>query len=164
MTAVPGKAPANDGSPVEPVISKGGAPVPAVTPGAWKSWPDAKKACAGMYRPQPASLARRAAPSWQIEHPVPKFGEGIREGQKLTVPLLKRGTVQLVGDGANAVRMTLLERDPPAEVPQGVACGGQSEATFGLDIACEDGTQERLSFFVVPKGAPSKNRSGFPHS
>jgi hypothetical protein len=164
VTAVPGKPSDNDDAPGEPTISKGGDPVPAITLGEWRSWDDAKSRFAATYKPQLASLAARAAPAWAIEDLVAKFGEGIREGQKITVALLGRGKAQVVGAGANAVKMALLERDPPAVVLQAVAYGGQSEATLQLDISYEDGTAELLTFFVVPKGAPSNFRSGFPNN
>jgi hypothetical protein len=111
-----------------------------------------------------AALAAHAAPSWEIEDLLAKFGEGIQEGQSLTVPLFKPGKVRLVGDGVKAVKMTQVDRKPPAVVLEGVPFGGQAEASFQLDIAYEDGTAELLSYFVVPKDAPSNFRSRLPNN
>ena len=41
---------------------------------------------------------------------------------------------------------------------------GQTETSFQLEIFYEDGSQEALAFFVVPKGAPSNFRSRLPHN
>jgi hypothetical protein len=93
-----------------------------------------------------------------------KFGEGIQEGQSLTVPLLKPGRARLVGDGAKAVKLTQLDRKPPAVVLEAVPFGGQAEVSFQLDIGYEDGSSELLSYFVVPKDAPSNFRSRLPNN
>lgn len=162
VTALPRKASASDEAPGKLKVSRGGAEVPQLKLAAWRSWADAKRRYAATYKPQLAALTARAAPSWDFEDLLAKFGEGIREGQKLTVPLLKPGKARAIGDGMKAVKLTQLDRHPPAVILEAVAYGGRSEATFQLDIAYEDGTRELLTYFVVPRDAPSNFRSGFP--
>jgi hypothetical protein len=45
---------------------------------------------------------------------------------------------------------------------EALAFGGQAETSFQLDIEYEDGSSELLSYFVVPKDAPSSFRSRLP--
>ena len=164
VTVLPGKPSKSDDEPGELTIASSGAPVPILKLAAWRSWADAKRRFATVYKPHLAALAAHAAPSWEIEDLLAKFGEGIQEGQSLTVPLLKPGKARVVGDGVKAVKLTQVDRRPPAVVLEAVPFGGQAEASFQLDIAYEDGTTELLSYFVVPKDAPSNFRSRLPNN
>ena len=163
VTATPGKPSKNDAAPVELKVARSGADVPKLQVSAWKSWPEAKRSYAKAYQPHLAALAAHAAESWAIEDLLAKFGEGIHEGQRLTVPLLKPGKASLTGDGAKFVKLTPLDRQPPAVILEALAAGTQGEASFQLAISYADGTKEALSFFVVPKGTPSNNRSVLPY-
>ena len=164
VTALPGKPSDSDDAPTELALSRGGAPVPKLKVTAWRSWADAKRRYAAVYKPHLTALAEHAAASWETEDLLAKFGEGIQQGQRLTVPLLKPGKAELKGDGAKAIRMSRVERPAPAVVLEAVQLDGQTETSFQLDIFYEDGTQEVLAFFVVPKGAPSNFRSRLPHN
>ena len=164
VTALPGTASENDDAPAELALSRGGAPVPKLKVTAWRSWADAKRRYAAAYKPHLTALAEHAAAAWEIEDLLAKFGEGIQEGGRLTVPLLKPGKAEVTGDGAKAIRMSRIERPAPAVVLEAAPTDGQKETGFQLEISYEDGTQEVLAFFVVPKGAPSNFRSRLPQN
>jgi hypothetical protein len=134
---------------------------PKVTP--WKSWGQAKKQYASAYKHHLAGLKKHAASQWQIEDLVGKFGEGIHEGDSVVVPLLAAGKVQLTGDGAKAVKMNRLDRNPPAVELVAGGAEEKQEQEFQLEISYRDGTKETLSFFVIPEGTPSNRRRVLPH-
>ena len=92
-----------------------------------------------------------------------KFGEGIHEGERLVVPLLAPGKASLSGDGADAVKMRMLDRRPPAVELLAVGAKEGVEQSFELKLSYKDGGSETLSYFVVPKGAPSNRRAFLPH-
>lgn len=137
------------------------APKPKLTP--WQSWARAKRQYASAYKPHLAALRQRAEHAWEVEALVTKFGEGMHEGDTLVVPLLKPGKAELSGDGAASVKMTMLNRVPPAVQ---LAAGGadkKQEQRFRLKLTYDDGSSETLLFFVVPTGTPSNHRSVLPH-
>ena len=136
-------------------------PKPKVT--AWKSWGQAKKQYASAYKLHLGALKEHAAPSWQIEDLAAKFGEGIHEGDRLVVPLLGPGKVELTGDGAKSVQMRMLDRNPPAVELLAGGAEEKKEQEFQLRLAYRDGTTEALTFFVIPKGTPSNRRRVLPH-
>lgn len=162
-TATPATPSKDDSKPVELKVARSGSVVPKLQVAPWKSWPEAVRSYAKAYQPQLAALAAHAAPMWAIEDLLAKFGEGIHEGQQLTVPLLQAGKASLAGDGAKFVKLALLNRQPPAVTLAALASGTQGEASFQLVLSYADGTSETLNFFVVPKGTPSNNRGVLPH-
>jgi len=128
----------------------------------WDSWGQLRKGFASAYRPYLKALAAQAEEAWQVEDLVAKFGEGIHEGEKRVVPLLSRGKASLSGDGADLVKMRMLEQGPAVELTAGRS-DERAEQSFDLDLSYDDGSSETLSFFVVPKGTPSKHRGVLPH-
>ena len=134
---------------------------PKVTP--WPTWPQAKKQYATAYRLHLAALRARAEQVWQIEALAEKLGEGIHEGDRLVVPLLRPGKADISGDGAGAVKMRMLDRKPPAVELLAGGAAEQKEQEFQLRLTYDDGTSESLPFFVVPKGTPSNRRRVLPH-
>lgn len=131
---------------------------------AWSSWKALRRGYAREYRPQLAALAERAAAAWEIEDLVAEHGEGIHEGESLTIPLLRPGKVSVCGEGARVVTATPNDCGPPAitlkigDVPTGAA-----EIPFEVVIRYEKLDVETLEFFVVPKDAPSNRRTTLPH-
>lgn len=164
VTAIAARRVEDDSLPVDLTVMQSGAKVPALKLTAWRSWADAKARYATTYRTQLAALAEQATPSWINEELLAKYGEGIHEGQQLRVPLLKPGVARLVGDGARAVKLSQLNPDDTAVVLEAGITGGQSEASFALEIEYRDGGRERLEFFIVPKGAPSNFHNRLPHN
>lgn len=142
-------------------LTRARAPRPKLS--AWPSWGQAKKQYASAYKLHLAALRARAEQAWQIEALVAKFGEGIHEGDRLVVPLLKPGKAELSGDGTASVTMRLLDRTPPAVELLAGGAAEQKEQEFQLRLAYEDGSSETLTFFVVPKGTPSNRRRVLPH-
>jgi hypothetical protein len=137
------------------------APRPKLVP--WPSWAQAKKRYASAYKLHLAALRARAAQAWQIEELVAKLGEGIHEGDRLVVPLLKPGKASLSGDGVQSVTMRMIDRNPPAVELLAGGAAKQAEQQFQLQLSYADGTSETLIFFVVPKGTPSNRRTVLPH-
>jgi hypothetical protein len=134
---------------------------PKVSP--WPSWAQAKKQYASAYKLHLGALKTHAAPSWQLEDLAAKFGEGIHEGDRLVVPLLGPGKVELSGDGARSVKMRMLDRNPPAVELLAGGAEQKAEQELQLNLAYRDGTTEKLTFFVIPKGTPSNRRRVLPH-
>ena len=127
----------------------------------WDSWDETKKYYGAVYRLHLEALAKRAAESWELESFAMKFGEGIHQGDSLSVRLLKKGKSSVRGDGAAAVTLSHDDRrEPPAVLLEIGEPNTKAEVEFELVIDYEDGTQEVLLFFIVPKGAPSNQRSG----
>jgi len=137
------------------------APKPTVKP--WPSWAQAKKGFASAYKPHLAMLRAAKEPAWGVEDLVAKLGEGIHEGDRLTVPLLRPGKAELAGDGAAAVQMRTLDRDPPAVELLAQGAKEKAEQEFELRLSYDDGSVETLTFFVVPEGTPSNERRVPPH-
>ena len=163
VIAQPKKVSKNDTTRSELIVTAEGVSVPKLKLAAWESWPAAKRGYAKAYRPHLEALAARAAGAWNSENLIAKFGEGIHEGQRLTVSLLKAGKVAVTGDGAKLVKMTLLDRPQPAVTLEALPSTEKKEANFQLVITYRDRTSETLLFFVVPKGTPSNHRSVLPH-
>ena len=90
VIAKPGKPSKNDDAPGKMVLTKEGGPAPDLKLVAWESWSAAKQGYPNMYKPFLEALKTRAAEVWDIEDLIAKFGEGIHEGQQLTVPLKTR--------------------------------------------------------------------------
>jgi hypothetical protein len=136
------------------------APKPKVAP--WPSWAQAKKEYGSAYKHHLRALREHAAHAWEVEELVKKFGEGIHEGEKVVVPLLKPGKAELSGDGAAIVKMRMLDRQPPAAELVAGGSDNKAEQEFQLQLTYEDGEAETLKFFVVPKETPSNRRQALP--
>jgi hypothetical protein len=163
VIAMPKTEQKDDKSPGKLIIKREGMKAPELKMIAWESWPAAKRGYAKTYKPHLEALAARAEESWKIDDLIAKFGEGIHEGQSLTVPLLKPGKAKVTGDGAKLVKLTSVDRQPPAVSLTALSSEEKKEANFQLIISYQDGSSETLPFFVVPKGTPSNNRSQLPH-
>jgi len=164
VTAAPREASTDDDSPTELIVKQGGVKVPELKLAAWKSWTDLKRGYSRAYKPHLEALVASSAEAWTIEDLIDKFGEGIYEGQQLTVPLLKPGEVRVSGDGAKLVELIVLDdRQSPAVTLKALSSREKKEANFQLEISYSDGTSEILLFFVVPEDTPSNNRSVLPH-
>jgi hypothetical protein len=137
------------------------APKPKVA--RWPSWGQAKKQYASAYKLHLGALKTHAAPAWELEDLVAKFGEGIHEGDRLVVPLLGPGKAEVTGDGAKSVKMRMLDRNPPAVELLAGGAEEKQEQEFQLVLTYRDGTSETLTFFVIPKGTPSNKRDVLPH-
>jgi hypothetical protein len=159
VTALPGQASKNDEDAGKLTVTSSGAALPKVKLAAWRSWADAKRRYAAVYKPHLAALVAHAATHWEIEDLLEKYGEGILAGNSLTVPLLKPGKARLAGEGEKFVKLTPLGGKPGAVRLQTEAVESKAEVSFQLNLSYEDGTQEVLNYFVVPKGAPSNFRS-----
>jgi hypothetical protein len=159
--ATPAKS--DDGTPPKLVLTSEGVKVPKIKLSGWETWPAAKRGYAKAYKPHLAALAARAADAWKVEDLITAYGEGIREGKTLTVPLLKAGKAAVEGDGAKLVKLTSIDRNPPAVMLEALHTDEKKEVNFQLVISYTDGSSEKLFFFVLPDGTPSNHRSILPH-
>jgi hypothetical protein len=122
----------------------------------WESWAKAKQGYTTAFAKQLAAQKARAAPRWQIEDLLAKFGQGIHAGTSLVVPLLKAGKASLAGDGAKLIRMGMVDRPgAPAVELNALDSETKGEMHFTLELSYADGTTESLPYFVVPSGTPS---------
>lgn len=135
------------------------APKPGLRP--WPSWAQAKKGYASAYKLQLEALRAAKAPAWEIEDLVAKLGEGIHEGQRLIVPLLRDGKAEL-GGATDAVEMQVLEREPPAVELLALGAKEKAEQEFQLRLSYDDGSGEVLTLFTIPRGTPSTERQVLP--
>lgn len=163
VLAAPGARSENDRTPGELKMVRNERASHGVKLSAWKEWREAKAGFAETFRPHIDALRRRAQANWELEHLFEKYGEGIHEGQRLTVALLQPGTASLVGEGQKFVKLTTLQRQPPAVTLEGGANGAKGEISFQLAIKYADGSAETLAYFVVPRGTPSHKREVTPH-
>jgi hypothetical protein len=129
----------------------------------WKDWHEARKAFPETFKPHLQKLAEHARGHWDTEDLIDTFGEGIHEGQRLTVPLLQPGTATISGEGAQFVQMTMHDRQPSAVTLEAKASGAKNELSFQLEIKYVDGDTETLNYFIVPRGTPSNKRDVTPH-
>ncbi len=163
FTAAPKSPSKDDTAPGEMAVTPGGVKVPRAKLVPFDTWPGTKRGYGKAFRPHLDALAASVKPAWAIEDLIAKFGEGILEGQALTVPLLKPGKAQINGDGAKFVKMTVIDRQPPAVRLEAMPSDEKKELNFQLVLSYEDATSETLLFFIVPKGTPTNNRSVLPH-
>lgn len=158
-TALPSQPSKNDEDAVKLSFASSGAAVTKVKLAAWRSWADAKRRYAAVYKPQLAALTTHASTHWELEELLEKYGEGVLAGNSLTVPLLKSGKAELTGEGKKFVKLTPLDGKRDAVMLQAEIFEGKSELSFELNLSYDDGSKEVLNYFVVPKGAPSNFRS-----
>ncbi len=153
----------DDSAPAPHILQSLGANVQPLKVAAWTSWPTARESYTANYKIHLDALKSRAAAAWQVEDLISRFGEGIHEGDRLQVSLLKPGNAAVAGEGAAHVKMSLVDRLPPTVSLETVPVDAKKEASFELVISYADGTSEKLQYFVVPKGTPSNYRSVLPH-
>lgn len=154
----------DDKSPSEVVVKKTDVAAQKLKLSSWESLDGVKKGFAGTYRLHLDAHVRRAAPAWEIENLIAKFGEGILEGRHITVPLMGPGKASVTGDGAKFVKLTMLDRKfAPAVTLEALPAPEKKELNFQLAISYADGTSENLPFFIVPKGTPSNKKSIVTH-
>lgn len=163
VLAAPGAKSENDRAPGELTIVRNERASHGVKLSPWKEWREAKAGFSDSFQPHIDALRRRAKPNWEVEQLVEKLGEGIHEGQRMTVALLQPGTASVVGDGKKYVKLTTLERQPPAITLEGSTNGAKGEISFQLAIKYADGSAETLEYFIVPRGTPSNKRGITPH-
>lgn len=162
VTATPKNLSKDDAAPPELTIESTGEKVPKLKLSSWESLTAFKRGYAKAYKPFLKALAERALQPWETEDLITKFGEGIHEGQRLILPLLQPGKVKITGEGARFVKLTLLDRQPPAVSLEALSSNEKKEANIQLQISYKDGTSESLPFFVVPAGTPSNTRRTLP--
>jgi hypothetical protein len=129
----------------------------------WKDWHEAQKAFPETFKPHLQKLAEHARGHWDTEELIDTFGEGIHEGQKMTVALLQPGSATVSGEGAKFIKMTMLDRQAAALTLEAMPSGARNELSFMLEIKYVDGSSETLNYFIVPRGTPSNKRSVAPH-
>lgn len=152
----------DDGTPVKHRRGRRESPPPRLA--AWPSWKELRRGYAREYRLQLAALAERAAAAWEIEDLVAEHGEGIHEGETLTIPLLRPGKIAVAGKGARVVTTSVRECGAPAiTVKVGDVPCGSPEIPFEITIHYDALDAETLEFFVVPNEAPSNRRTTLPH-
>jgi hypothetical protein len=156
-------SPCDDRQPPKLHRTSTGSPPPRLS--GWPSWTELRHGYARAYRPQLSALAKRAAAAWDIEDLVAEFGEGIREGESVIVPLLRPAKVSLTGDGARVVEIDCHGgRELAVTLRAGKVAPGSPEIELALEIVYETLEPETLVFFVVPNAAPSDHRSALPHA
>lgn len=163
VLAAPAAKSEDDRAPAEIKFLRNERPAHGVKLSGWKDWRAAKAGFAEAYRPHTDALRKRAQGHWDVEQLVEKFGEGIHEGQRVTVALLQPGTPSVTGPGQKFVKLTNLDRQPPAVVLEAGTSGAKGEVPFQLTIKYVDGSSETLDYFIVPRGTPSNKRSVMPH-
>lgn len=119
--------------------------------GSWRSWEECKKGYAESYALHLSALAERARTPWEIEELTDKFGEGVREGETLSIPLLSRGDFTIDGPGAEFVSTELNPQPLPPRLlltPK----GGREARDLSFTVTFHyRGETESLVFFVVPE-------------
>lgn len=124
-------------------------------------WGELKKVYADSFGPLLLDLAHQAAPAWEIDGLVDKLGEGVLTGTTHRVALLYRdATIEVSGDGADLVEVTLDERESGAgAVALHVADERlDQEVSFDLHIVYGNGMRENLGFFAVSPTTPSNEK------
>lgn len=148
----------------EPIVETSGAKPPKVSAKAWvwESWEQLKKEYGKTYAPLLEDLRRRAAESWEIEHLVEEFGEGLRPGRPHRVGLVgSMQSFEAAGDGAKLVGIRKVGRGRYSAlelVAQNPVTPGEVELELAISY---EGirSKERLKFFVVPDESPSNTRA-----
>lgn len=124
--------------------------------GPWDSWDDCTRGYADAYAPHLTALAQRAEHPWAVEALTDKYGQGIREGDTLSVPLLERGDFTIDGPGAEFVSAELNPQPLPPRLKLTAGDSrGARDLTFRVTFHYGRAT-ESLTFFIVPSGAPTE--------
>jgi hypothetical protein len=163
VTATPSKAAADDKTKTELVVKTEGVKVPKLKLTGWNSYEEMKKGFTKMYSPFLKALAERASRPWEIEQLILKFGEGIHEGEKLTIPFFSEAKIKLAGDGAKFIKTSTPKFNRNAVTLEALPADKNQELNFQLEISYADRTKESLPFFIVPKGTPSNFKSDLPN-
>ena len=124
--------------------------------GPWDSWEDLSRGYAQSYAPHLAALAQRAEHPWAVEALTDTYGQGIREGETLSVPLLERGDFTVEGPGAQFVESELNPQPLPPRLRLTAGDSrGARDTTFQVTFHYGRST-ETLTYFIVPTGAPTE--------
>ncbi len=124
--------------------------------GAWDSWAQCTRGYAAAYAPHLAALARRAEHPWAVEALTDTYGQGIREGDTLSVPLLERGDFSIEGPGAEFVAAELNPQPLPPRLRL-TALDSRGARDLTVTVTFSYGrASESLMFFIVPSGAPTE--------
>lgn len=153
----------NDNNPPKLHFVKNDRSTHGVKASGWKDWHEAQKAFPETFKPHLQKLAEHARGHWETEELIDTFGEGIHEGQEMTVAMLQPGSATLSGEGAKFVKMTMLDRQAAGLTLEAMASGARNELSFTLEIKYVDGSGETLNYFIVPRGTPSNKRGVAPH-
>lgn len=124
--------------------------------GPWDSWDDCTRGYSDAYAPHLTALAQRATYPWAVEALTDKYGQGIREGDTLSVPLLERGDFTIEGPGAEFVAAELNPQPLPPRLnltPR--ESRDARDLTFRVTFHYGRAS-ESLTFFIVPSGAPTE--------
>lgn len=125
------------------------------------SWKELRKIYADSFGPLLKDLADRAAPSWDIDALVEKFGEGVMTGTTHRVALLERDAmVEVSGEAADLVKVSPLETQGlTGAIALQIADEklGQ-DMPFDVHIAYRSGGREHLKFFAVSPSTPSNRK------
>lgn len=123
--------------------------------GPWKSWAECKRGYADSYALHLTALAERASDPWHTEALTEKFGQGIRAGDTLAVPMLEKGDFTIEGPGAGFVAAELNPQPLPPRLMLTPKGGREAkDLTFEVRFQYPRET-ETLTFFVVPDGTPT---------
>ena len=163
VTAMPKQKSTSDKSPGELVMKAEGAKPQKLKLVGWESYAAFKRSFAKTYTPHLKALAGRASQPWEFERLIIKFGEGIHEGSKLTVPLLSPGKVSVTGDGSKLVKVLPHNLHHGGVSLEALPSTEKKETYLHVEISYADGTKEKLQYFVVPKGTPTNRKSTLPH-
>lgn len=124
--------------------------------GPWDSWAECTRGYAAAYAPHLAALTKRAEHPWAVEELTDTYGQGIREGDTLSVPLLERGDFTIEGPGAEFVTAELNPQPfPPRLTLTAGDSRGARDLTFHVTFHYGRAT-ESLTFFILPSGAPTE--------
>lgn len=121
----------------------------------WESWEETKRGYRESYDTMLGALAERAEHPWKMEELTEKFGQGIRSGETLSLPMLGDGRFTVSGAGSKFVRA---ERKSHKFQPRLLLAPEASidEDDLSFDVTFKYGAEEeKLSFFIVPADAPT---------
>ena len=125
------------------------------------TWHSLKSEYKRRFEVQLADLEQNAKKAWEIQSLVKKHGEGVLVGEPQNIALLRRAaSVEIVGDGADIVKMKLIDRGdgPPSLELRIDDFPFDRETNFKIHIRYDDGTKEELDFFAVSQRIPSRVR------
>ena len=163
VKAAPAKVSVDDKRKTELVINTEGIKVPKLKLVGWNNYDEMKKGFSKTYSPFLKALANKASKPWEVEQLISKFGEGIHEGEKLTIPFFSAAKIKITGDGAEFIKTATPKFNKNAVILEALATNKKEEVNFQLQISYLDGTKESLPFFIVPKDTPSNFKSELPH-
>jgi hypothetical protein len=122
--------------------------------GGWKAL---KERYTDAFGPLLDHLRTRATQTWELEDLIREFGEGIMAGTTHRVALLGEAAVEVQGEGAKYVEVSLEENPagPPSLVLRALPVSLQQEVGLDVFVRYGSGEYEKLLFFVVSRDVPS---------